>query len=400
MTSEKTKAPRSKGQLIAIIVAAVIAVAGIGLWMFQLYAGMVNTNMRNLDSWGLYIIMFMLFVGLSAGGLIISSVPKVFGIKGFGGISKIAVWTSICCTVLAVGFVIVDLGGPLRVWELVAYANLTSPLMWDIIVLTIYLVVSIIYLWAIIRSESGKGSSVALRVISAVALIAAVLVHTVTAWIFGLQIAHEFWYTALLGPWFVSSALLSGLALVLIIVVALTKVGYLTFDQADLSKLAKLLGIFTAVDLYFFACDLLTTGFPGGNGGEVVAMLTTGPLALFFWAEVIFGVITMVIAFVPSLRKPSLVVTASVLSVLAILCKRIQLLVGGFQIENISYPTVTTGPPLTDSGAGLASLGGSLVYVPSPLELGVVCGVIALGVFLLLLGLRTLPLKVSSRTAE
>jgi molybdopterin-containing oxidoreductase family membrane subunit len=396
MTIEAAKvaAPaRSKGQFIAIIIAAVIAVGGVALWMFQLSAGMVNTNMRNLDAWGLYLIMFMLFVGLSAGGLIISSVPKVFGINGFGGTSKIAVWTSICCTVLAIGFVIVDLGGPLRIWHLFAYANMTSPLMWDIIVLTLYLIISVVYLWAMLRAENGKGSTVMLRALSAIALIAAVMVHTVTAWIFGLQIAHELWYTALLGPWFVSSALLSGLALVLIVLAALRRAGYLELDGANFAKMVKLLGVFTAVDLYFFACDLLTTGFPGGAGGNVVAMLTTGPLALFFWAEVIFGIVTMIVAFVPSLRTVPLVTIAAVLSVLAILCKRVQLLIGGFQISNITYPTVATGPELSGAGAVLANAGGSLVYTPAPLELGVAAGVLALGVLLLLVGLRLLPLK-------
>jgi molybdopterin-containing oxidoreductase family membrane subunit len=147
------------------------------------------------------------------------------------------------------------------------------------------------------------------------------------------------------------------------------------------------------VDLYFFACDLLTSGFPGGSGGEIVAMLTTGPLALFFWAELLFGVVTMLIAFVPSLRRTGPIVLAAILSVLAILCKRVQLLIGGFQEANITYPTVPTGPELTDAGQMLANVGGSLVYTPSPLELGVVCGVLALGAFLLLLGLRSLPLK-------
>ncbi|MDR1015363.1 MAG: polysulfide reductase NrfD, partial [Coriobacteriales bacterium] len=264
MTAENKKASRSKGQLIAIVVCGAIAVVGIALWMYQLSAGMVNTNMRNLDAWGLYLIMFMLFVGLSAGGLIISSVPRVFGIEGFGPIGKVATWVSICCTVLAVAFVVVDLGGPLRVWELFAYANMTSPLMWDIIVLTAYLIISVVYLWATLRAESGKGSQGALRALSAIALVCAVLVHTVTAWIFGLQIAHEFWYTALLGPWFVSSALVSGLALVLIVAVALRKAGYLELENASVVKMAKLLGVFTAIDLYFFACDLLTSGFPGG----------------------------------------------------------------------------------------------------------------------------------------
>jgi molybdopterin-containing oxidoreductase family membrane subunit len=393
MTSEDKKVSRFKGQLIAIVVCLVVAGVGIALWMYQLSAGMVNTNMRNLDAWGLYLIMFMLFVGLSAGGLIISSVPRVFGIEGFGPIGKVATWVSICCTVLAVAFVVVDLGGPLRVWELFAYANMTSPLMWDIIVLTAYLIISVVYLWATLRAESGKGSQGALRALSAIALVCAVLVHTVTAWIFGLQIAHGFWYTALLGPWFVSSALVSGLALVLIVAVALRKTGYLKLEDASVVKMAKLLGVFTAIDLYFFACDLLTSGFPGGEGGDVVSMLAAGPLAPFFWAELAFGVVTMLVAFMPSLRRPGPVVGVAVLSVLAILCKRIQLLIGGFQQPNLDYAALTSGPALTDAGAGLADLVPSLVYVPAPLELGIVAGVLGLGAALLLVGLRALPLR-------
>ncbi|MEI3231971.1 MAG: NrfD/PsrC family molybdoenzyme membrane anchor subunit [Gordonibacter pamelaeae] len=237
--------------------------------------------------WGLYITMFMFLVGLSAGGLIISSAPRVFGVEGFGGISKIAVWTSICCTVLAIGFVVVDLGQPLRLWELFAYSNLGSPLMWDIIVLGTYLILSIVYLWATLRFEGGKGSATSLRVISAIALVCAILVHSVTAWIFGLQQGREMWHTALLGPWFVSSALVCGVALVLVVVIALRRAGYLELDQSFVVKMAKLLGVFVCVDLYFFGCDLLTEGFPGGHGAEIVAMLTTGPLAPFFWIEVV-----------------------------------------------------------------------------------------------------------------
>jgi molybdopterin-containing oxidoreductase family membrane subunit len=397
----KTSTPsRSKAQLVAIVIAAVVAVVGIGLWVFQSTSGFVNTNMRNLDSWGLYIINFMWFVGLSAGGLIISSAPRVFNVKGFGSISKVAIWVSICCTVLAMGFIIVDLGGPLRIWHLIAYANFSSPLMWDVIVLTAYLIISIVYLWATLRVESGKGSPKALRVLSAIALICAIMVHTVTAWIFGLLQAHELWYTALLGPWFVSSALVSGLALVFIIVIALRKAGYLKLEQENIVKMAKFLGIFTAVDLYFFGCDLLTSGFPGGDGAAIVAMLTTGPLAPFFWTEIIAGIITLLVAFVPKLRTIPLIATASVLSILAILCKRIQLLVGGFQIPNIDYATVTTGPGLTDAGSSLASVAPALVYVPSPLEFGVVIGVLGLGALLLLLGFRLLPLKPKTKDTD
>ena len=391
------KAPTARfggrGLNIAIAVAAAVTVAGIGLWAYQLATGLAVTNMRNLDSWGLYITTFMFLVGLSAGGLIISSVPRAFGMEGFGGISKVAVWTSICCTVLAVGFVVIDLGQPLRLWELFAYSNLSSPLMWDIAVISVYLILSIVYLWATLRAEAGKVSKKALRVISVVALVCAVLVHSVTAWIFGLNAGREMWNTALLAPWFVSSALVCGTALVLVVVIALRKAGYLALEQRHVVKMLKMLGAFVCVDLYFFGCDLLTEAFPGGSGAEVVGMLTTGALAPFFWTEIILCAFAAVVAFVPSLRRNGLIVAASIAAIVAIFCKRVQLLVGGFQTPNIDLASAGAfGSPLTDMGAATLPLGGSMVYFPSPIEFGIVLGVFGLGVLMLLVGLKYLPL--------
>ncbi len=190
--TKKHTAWGGKGVTIAIVVSAIIMLIGIAAWMQQLFGGMQQTGMANRDSWGLYITCFMFFVGLSAGGLIISSIPNAFGMKGFGGISKVAIWSSVCCSCVAVGFVVVDLGGPQRLWELFVYSNLSSPLMWDILVIGTYLILSLVYLWAYTRYDAGKVSHTGIRVISIIALVVAVLVHSVTAWIFSLAPAHEF----------------------------------------------------------------------------------------------------------------------------------------------------------------------------------------------------------------
>lgn len=79
--SETSVEKRSTLSIVGIV-GAVLAVIGIAAWVLQLTGGMVQTGMRNYDNWGLYIVNFMFFVGLSAGGLIISSVPKAFGIEG------------------------------------------------------------------------------------------------------------------------------------------------------------------------------------------------------------------------------------------------------------------------------------------------------------------------------
>ena len=390
-------AVKSPALNIAIGVSAVVTVIGLVLWAMQLSGGMVQTAMRNLDSWGLYITGFMFFVGLSAGGLIISSVPKAFGIAGFGGISKVAVFSSIACTVCAIGLVVVDMGQPFRVWELFVYSNMGSPLMWDIIVLATYLILSCVYLWAQLRAERGQMSAVALRVISVVALVCAVLVHSVTAWIFGLQQGREMWHTALLAPWFVSSALVCGTALVMTVAIALRRAGYLELDQSYMVKLAKLLGAFVMVDLYFFGCDLLTEAFPGGSGAEVVAMLATGPLAPYFWTEIAGCAACAVICFVPALRTNTLLVIGSLLAILGIFCKRVQLLVGGFQIANLDYAGPLTSMQHTAWDSGLSGIYGGMVYWPTPLEFGVTLGVVALGFLIFFLGLKFLPLRPSDQ---
>lgn len=391
---KETKARfESKGVNIGIIICAVLAVLGIVLWIMQLSGGMIQTGMRNLDSWGLYITMFMFFVGLSAGGLIISSVPKAFGIKGFGGISKVAVFSSVACTVAAIGFVIVDLGQPGRIWELFAFSNMMSPLMWDIIVLGTYLILSCVYLWAQIANERGRVSNTALRVIAVIALVCAVFVHTVTAWIFGLQPSREMWYTALLGPWFVSSALVCGTALVMIVGAALTRAKYITLTYENLVKLAKLLGAFLCVDLYFYACDLLTEAFPAASGTMVVDMLVAGPLAPFFWIEIILSVVAIVICFAPSLRSNALLMVAAASGIIAIFCKRVSLLVGGFQLPNLDFPAVMTPFTVTHWQGNMEQAYSSMVYWPAPIEFGVALGVIALAGLVFLLGVKYLALR-------
>jgi dimethyl sulfoxide reductase membrane subunit len=385
------KDAKGRGLTIAIMVTAVLSLIGFGLWFYQLSEGLVLTNMRNLNSWGLYITNFIFMVGLSAGGLIISSVPKAFGVSGFGGVSKVAVWTSICCTVLAGLFIFIDLGNPMRVWEMVVHGNMTSPLMWDMLVITIYLILSIVYLWAMVKGEKGAVSALALRVISIVALIVAVLVHSVTAWIFSLQIAHEFWNTALMAPWFVSSALVSGLSLVMVVVVLLNRFRYMELKHENLVKMAKFLGVFLVVDLYFFASELITSAFPGDGGA--FSLLVTGPLAAFFWIEILFSVIAAVLVFTPKLRTPGLLTLAPVLAILAVYAKRIQIVVGGFSESNLELPTLNSGVGLTDAGSAMQSLFPNLVYVPSAFEFIVSLCFFAFGIFLLLVGIKRLSLR-------
>lgn len=392
---DKQSLPSSKGRTAWFAATIALTLVGLALYGYQMARGFFVTDMRNLSSWGLYIIMFMFFVGLSAGGLIIATVPRVFGLKGFKSVSKVAVFLSICCTVLAALLIVVDVGRPERIWHLVAYSNFNSPLMWDLVVINTYLIVSIVYLGAGLRAEKGRGSERALNALSMVALAAAVLVHSVTAWIFGLQAGRPFWHTSLLAPMFISSALVSGLALTLFVVLILNKVGYLRKDADTSARMAKLLGTLILVDLFLLFCEVLTAFYPrGGSEYEAVMTMVNGAFAPLFWTEVIGGLMAAFVLLSPSMRvKPVPAGAAAVLAIVGIFFKRVQLLIIGFGLPNLTYFSVTTGPPASDARTWWHSLRGDFIYFPSLAEWGITIGLLAFGAMMLTLGVKYLALK-------
>ena len=132
-----------------------------------------------------------------------------------------------------------------------------------------------------------------------------------------------------------------------------SRAGYLALDQGHVANLAKMLAVFVLVDLYFYACDLLTSGYFGGEGAEVVAMLTSGALSPVFWTQVALMAVSVAILVVPKLRTTSGVVAASVLAILGVFCKRLQIFVGGFQIPEPRCQALPRSMPLPTGRPGL-----------------------------------------------
>ncbi|MBQ6390348.1 MAG: polysulfide reductase NrfD [Eggerthellaceae bacterium] len=360
---------------VAMGVFGALTLVGIACWIFQLIGGLGVTGMSNTTSWGLYICMFMLFVGLSAGGLIVASSAHVFGIEKFKPIAKPAVIMSTVCICVAGMLILVDLGGIQRIWRLVTGPNFMSPLLWDVCIITIYLVINILDLVWMQKGENDK-----VRKLSYVALPVAILVHSVTAWIFGLQIARA-WYTAIMAPIFVASALDSGLALLLLGLLLIDKVGIAELGDELLASLAKLLATFIAVDAFFIGCELLTMAYPGAGEAAALSHMLSGATAPFFWFEIIGGLLVpfVILAIANNRTKRGMVVLASALVVLGVACKRIWLLFTSFITPNVA------GAPGIAGGSAAAREGGDIwaiigTYAPTLPEILIVVGVISLGV--------------------
>ncbi|WP_303251456.1 NrfD/PsrC family molybdoenzyme membrane anchor subunit [uncultured Senegalimassilia sp.] len=365
----------AKGKVGAAVLVALMVI-GFCAYVFQLTQGLCVTGMSNGVSWGLYITCFMFFVGLSAGGLIVASSAHVFHIESFKRVAMPAVITSTVCICCAGAFILIDLGGIQRIWNMFVHLNFTSPLAWDMCVITTYLVINILDIVWLRRGDERK-----VQMLSYVALPVAILVHSVTAWIFGLEIAKEGWYSAIMAPIFVASAMDSGLALLMCVLAASKKAGVLDCGEKLFADLARLLATFIAVDAFFIGCELLTVAYPGAAGAtELLGIMTSGATAPFFWFEILGGLLVpfLLLASAKRRQRTGVVVAASALVMAGVLCKRVWLLFTSFTMTNVyGAPGISSGSTAARGadGFGMWALTGS--YAPTPVEVAVVIAVVS-----------------------
>jgi len=287
--------------------------------------------------------------------------------------------------VLAAGISIVpDLGRPELAWKMIVQGNWTSPLMWDMTVISIYLAIAGIDLWILTRP---KPMPKALRRMAQVTLPVAVLVHSVTAWIFGLLVARPFWNTALMAPLFISSALVSGTALVLVVAHLAQRYGRFRPAPNVFGDLGRLLVWFIAVDAFLLFTEILTI-FTGNEHHHVAQLevILFGRLAPLFWTEVALGIVVpFVVVATPRFRaRRGLLVAAACLAIVGVFFKRINIL-----LSSMFEPLVGMAPGIPGGRPGQAFRPDE-IYLPTLIEWGVLVGLAAFVGMLITLGIRHL----------
>lgn len=365
---------------------------GLAAWIYQLTQGLIVTGMRDEVSWGLYICTFAFFVGLSAGGLIMASAAEVFGVRSLRPLSRLGVLSAAACVLVAAMTIIPDLGNAQRVWELVRYPNWSSPMIWDIIIITLYFCFAAVDLVLMTRRGGDPSRRArALRIMAYIGLPAAVLLHSITAWIFGVQISRPFWNTALLAPMFVTSAILSGSALIALVALAAKRFDRLHLPEKTWSTVAKLIATTLAIDLFLVAADYITILW--GNVPRERAALNTilpgGSWQWVFWLEwVVGGLIPFLLLVVPRWRRrPGLMGLAAALVLVGVYAFRIELVVGGLLKPLLS---LAPGVALGSYQLGSSSFQLTGVYHPTWVEYSIVAGLAAFLALLITLGYRWL----------
>ena len=428
MTTIATLPPRARERRFSwagrAAVAALVALVVYGLWAFsyEVSNGLGVTAMRNIQIWGAYIAAFMFFVGASAGGMIVATIGSIFHVEKLEHLSRYAIWTSLVTIIVAGLSIFPDLGEPQRFWHMFVYANWTSPMIWDVIVVLGYGFFNVVYLWLHMRSDlagryrwlgfsAGHGSARAERRYGRIVLgfayfmlPLAFALHSITAWIIGTQPSHPYWYSTVMAPLFISSALVSGIALVLAVLLVLERQGRLEIGADAQRWLSGFLAVTIAINLFLLIAEAVTvsTGRQPGDWAGLHQLLA-GSYAWIYWMEIGTALVALALVAIPRGRASRrFVALAAALGLVSVAFERIQLIVGGLRFPNIGYaPGISLGTPsqVTTTGVPTASSFVQVAhYGPTWLEWSIVVGLCALWGLLLVLGVRFLPLGTPQMT--
>jgi molybdopterin-containing oxidoreductase family membrane subunit len=311
---------RKTGKSFYIALSILVAVI---LWAAYTYIshqyrfGLGVTGLARPIFWGVYITNFVFFIGISHAGTLISAILRLAKAEWRRSITRSAEVITVLVLFFGVGNILMDLGRPDRMLNIIQFAQFQSPLLWDVSSISVYLTASSIYLYlplipdiALLRDHGGKRQwfyrILALgwtgteeqhhRLEKAIAFMAilvipvAVSVHTVVSFVFAMTI-QPMWHSAIFGPYFVAGAIFSGIAALLVAMAVIRKVYHLQdyLRPVHFNNLGILLLVMTLLWFYFTFTEYLTTYY----GGEPIHMTIfwakfTGRFAPYFWGMFLF----------------------------------------------------------------------------------------------------------------
>ena len=383
--------------------------AGAACWAYQIFIG-IGAGGQNIPvAWGTYLINFVFWVGIAHSGTLISAILHLFRAGWRNPIARAAETMTVFAVCVAGLFPFIHLG---RVWQVhymlpypnqrLLWPNFTSPLVFDVVAISTYLTVSVLFWYtgllpdlAVVRDRAGGRRRKIFKILSlgwtgtheqwrhysrgylffaALATPLVISVHSVVSWDFSLGITPG-WHSTIFAPYFVAGAIHSGLAMVLTLIIPLRKVFHyhdiITIDI--LENVAKTI-VFTGLIVGF---AYLTEYFIAWYGRNIVEMESfrwraMGDFRIEFYLIVGFNTIAPLFFLFKRIRlKIGLLFGISLLINIGMWYERFVIIVG----------SVAHGFPPYAWG----------LYAPTLIEYGIFIGSFCLFFFLFLLFIKHLP---------
>ncbi len=396
--------PQKFGRTGVIWVISLVVIIAIGLvaYIHQLSKGLIITDMRDYSSWGIYISNFVFFVAISLVGSLISAILKLTYAGWRTPLTRIAEVIAVSAIAFAGLTIIVDMGRPDRMLNLFMHGRIQSPIIWDVLVVTTYLVISTLLLFiplvpdiALCRETGvnpsfwnkkifkflslnwkGKKSQFflvhkSIRILAVLIIPVALGIHTVTSWLFATTFRSG-WDSTNFGAYFVSGAFMLGAGAVIAAMFLIRRQYKLEnhITDAHFDKMGKLLVLLSLVYLYFNINEYLVPAYKMKHGeAEHLNDLFTGHYSMMFWSVQFFGMILPILVLIfKKGRKPLPAFLISIMVIIGSWFKRFlivtpTLLHPFVPIQNVPDAWKTYNPTWEEWSIAFATLAGACLLM-------------------------------------
>lgn len=392
------------------IIGLIMTVIGLVGWGDRFMYGHLHANYGSIVTWGLWIAVYIYFIGLSAGAFLISSLVYVFNLKQFEKIGRVALYTAVVTLILALLSVVADLGHMGRSWYVMVFPNFKSPMAWMIWLYSAYFTLLCFELWFVLRADfirlkdepgfrgklygfltfgSHDVSSATIerdrkkvKILATIGVPLAIVFNGGGGALFGIVAARPHWHSGLFPILSLLSALVSGGAL-LIVIAANFKDGWEKNKDTVLLLGKMVLGLLL-LDVLFQFSEILVAfrgGIPGHSAGFELEMF--GHYWWVFWGvQVVLSTLLPVYLLSSAGTRNSLrmVTLAGLLIAIGFIGTRLNIVIPGLAVEEIK-----------GISHAIASSRLSADYFPSVTEFLLTVGVFGIGLLLFGFGENYLP---------
>ncbi len=345
-------------------------------------AGFTFPN-EGMIEWDLLIVVYPYITGLVAGAFIVSSLYHVFGLTKLRPVARFSLVTALAFLIVTPMPLLVHLGRPERGLEMFLTPNLTSAMSVFGYIWFFYLLIVLLEVWLVFRPDivSYAGSSEGIKqtiysilalgvydiseaslridkklikVLSFIGIPTAILLHGYVGFLFGAVKANPWWSTPLMPVIFLMSATVSGIALLIVLYIAVTKIRKASLDHDCLRFLGLWLLGFLSINVVLEGLEVFTMFYESEESWGIVSQLITQRIGFsYFGIQFILGSLLplFILGFAELSRlgedvKTSVRVLASSLVLIGVFAMRWNVVIGGQLISKSLRGFTSYSPPL------------------------------------------------------
>src|SRR5271157_225562 len=321
---------------------SVVCLLGLNAYARQFAQGLIVTGMSDEVSWGVYIANFTFLVGVAAAAVMMVIPVYVYKNEELHDLVIFGELLAVAAILMCLAFVTVDLGRPDRFWHLIPgigqFNFPASMLSWDVLVLNGYLLLNLHICGYLLysRYHGRKPAKWFYIPFVFVAIVWAVSIHTVTAFLYVGLGGRPFWNSAIVGPRFLASAFTAGPALIILALQIIRRVTNYRITDRALLTLRSIVQVSMLINVFLLANEIFKEFYTRTSHVASSEYLFFGlrgyhRLVPWIWVAISFNFISMGLLVLPLSKSLKYLNVACLLAILGIwIEKGMGLVVPGF----------------------------------------------------------------------